>query len=358
MWSFAMNTEILSNKNLIVKTLKNKSSGSLPLFDKKTFDYHKENSLLYSVRYGKLFPERSKTAERIASCSQFLTYEVYKNMVEEDLYKKSVKAYTCKNSFCSMCQYRKSRRLFTEMYHTLSYLEDVSGRQYSYYFLTLTVKNPPLAELRNTLKHMSQAFQMMFIRSDSKVFKPVRRVVKGYYRTLEYLGDNTPSGEAHPHYHILLVMPKKYRPSYPGYISVQEWQSMWRHALKVDYNPIIDIKRVRPSRKKGASHSAMVSAIAEVTKYSVKPSSVLGLCDDDLRELIIQTKGVQTFTRSKHFRQLKDLLTLTPDQEVEEAKLWQLVMSEFYSYKSDGYTLRKVEYQNAIDEARSMPKEE
>ena len=339
-----MSNEILSNKNLIVKTLQKKSSGLLPLFDKKTFDLHKNNSVLYASRYDKLFPEKFKTTERIASCSQHLTFEVYKHMLEEDTYKKSVKTHTCKNPFCSMCQYKKSRRLFTEMYHTLSYLQDVSGRQYSYYFLTLTVKNPQLTELRSTLKHMSKAFRLMFVDSGSKVFKPIRRVVKGYYRTLEYLGSSTPSSEAHPHYHILLVMPKKYRPSYSGYISIQEWQSMWKHALKVDYNPVVDIKRIRPSRKKGATHSAMVSAIAEVTKYSVKPSSVLSLSDDDLRELIIQTKGVQTFTRSKHFRQLKNLLTLTPEQEEEESKLWQLVMSEYYSYNFDGYILRKSEY--------------
>jgi len=352
---FVMNAEIIPNKNLVVKTLQKKSAGLFPVFDKKTFDYLKEQSLKYFLLYQKAFPEQFKKSERIASCSQCLTYEVYKHTVEQDTYKTSMWTYTCKDPFCPFCQRNKSRRLFTEMYHTLSYLEDLAGRQYSYYFLTLTVKNPPISELRDTLKHMSKAFQMMFIRSDSKVFKPIRRVVKGYYRTLEYLGSNTPPGEAHPHYHILLVMPKYYKPSRKEYISSPEWSSMWKHALKVDYDPIIDIQRVRPSRKKGATHSAMVSAIAEVTKYSVKPSSVFSLSLNDFRHLIIQTKGVQTFSRSKYFRQLKDLLKTTPEQEEEESKLWVLVMSEYYRYSSGGYLLTKSEYNQFPNSSPSVP---
>jgi hypothetical protein len=248
------------------------------------------------------------------------------------------------------------------MYHTLTYLETQKSKQFSYYFLTLTVKDPKIIDLRSTLQKMSKAFQMMFIRSDASIFKPIRRVVRGYYRTLEYLGSNTKSGEAHPHYHILLVMPKDYRPSRKEYITKKDWWTMWEHAMK-NYPELfsssgslsVNIKRVRPSRKKGASHSAMVSAISEVTKYSVKPSDVLSLSDEDLRDLIIQTKGVQTFSRSQHFRQMKDLLKLTPEQQKEEAKQWELILSEFYIFKDGSYHLKDRVYDLASTEAKSMP---
>ena len=337
------------------KNVKSSQSSKAPTFDKDLYDLHKKTSLEYSDRYAKIFPDRQKKADRIAMCSKYITWNVYKHKFETNLYKKDVKTMSCRDPFCSNCQFRKSRRLFTEMYHTLTYLETQKSKQFSYYFLTLTVRNPDLTDLRSTIQKMSKAFRLMFNDSDASIFKPIRRVVRGYYRTLEYLGSNTKSGEAHPHYHILLVMPKDYRPSRKEYISAQQWQQMWKHALKVSYDPTIDIKRVRPSRKKGASHSAMVSAISEVTKYSVKPSDVLSLSDEDLRDLIIQTKGVQTFSRSQHFRQMKDLLKLTPEQQKEEAKQWELILSEFYIFKDGSYHLKDRVYDLASTEAKSMP---
>ena len=50
---------------------------------------------------------------------------------------------------------------------------------YRWVFLTLTVKNPPVTELRDTLKAMNSAWQRL---AQTKRFKGV---VKGFIRTTE-----------------------------------------------------------------------------------------------------------------------------------------------------------------------------
>ena len=45
------------------------------------------------------------------------------------------------------------------------------------------------------------------------------------------------------------------------YLSQEEWTSFWKQALKCDYTPVVDVRRVKGNDMK---------AIAECAKYSVK----------------------------------------------------------------------------------------
>jgi plasmid rolling circle replication initiator protein Rep len=255
--------------------------------------------------------------------------------------------FTCKNRFCAVCQYKKSRKNFYEVYDALTYLDYFTGSSHSYYHLTLTVKNPNMGDLRSTLKDMQKAWTKMFVNDkyeNNPYFKKIRKAVKGWFRGIEYLGDNTKEGEAHPHYHVLLVMPNNYRNN-KNYISADEWRQAWKYALKADYTPMIRIDKIRAKKatKKGApAVSALVSAVSEVVKYSTKPSDVLKLSDDDLLELLSQTHRLQTFTKSKHFRNInKALLT---DQDYQDRikavnDSFDHLYTEHYGYSFNTYFL-------------------
>ncbi len=65
-------------------------------------------------------------------------------------------------------------------------------------FLTLTVKNCQISELRDTLKHMNASWQRL---KDRKEFKPV----SGWIRSTEVTRGK--DGTAHPHFHALLMVP-------------------------------------------------------------------------------------------------------------------------------------------------------
>ena len=63
---------------------------------------------------------------------------------------------------------------------------------YRWVFLTLTVKNPPVTELRDTLKAMNSAWQRL---AQTKRFKGV---VKGFIRTTEVTRGKDGDMMAHP----------------------------------------------------------------------------------------------------------------------------------------------------------------
>lgn len=135
-------------------------------------------------------------------------------------------------------------------------------------FLTLTARNCPVKELRQTIESMNKAWKRM---TERKVFPAV-----GWVKVVE-VTRNKLDDTAHPHFHCLLMV----KPSYfkgQNYLSQEKWTELWRQCLRVDYTPIVDVRAVKPSKKaaKGQeSGSEMLSAILETFKYSVKPDQVL-----------------------------------------------------------------------------------
>lgn len=126
-----------------------------------------------------------------------------------------------------------------------------------YVFLTLTVRNCPPEELRQTVQQMSAAWNRLIQR---KAFPAL-----GYLRTLEVT--RAENGYAHPHYHCLLLV----SPSYftHGYIKQQLWRELWQKSLKIDYLPVVNVKSVK-DRLSPSEHSGLTKAILETLKYGVK----------------------------------------------------------------------------------------
>ena len=133
-------------------------------------------------------------------------------------------------------------------------------------FLTLTVKNPPVTELRDTLKQMNDSWQRLI---QTKRFKSG---VAGFLRTTEVTRGNDGEMMAHPHFHaLLLVKPQYFQGKY--YIKQGDWVEMWAKALRADYLPSVNVKAVKASLdEKGRKQ--LDKAICETLKYSVKPSDL------------------------------------------------------------------------------------
>ena len=101
----------------------------------------------------------------------------------------------------------------------------------------LTVKNPPVTELRDTLKHMNDSWKRLI---ETKRFKSG---VAGFLRTTEVTRGNDGKMMAHPHFHALLLV----KPSYftINYIKQGDWVEMWAKALRADYLPSVNVKAVK-----------------------------------------------------------------------------------------------------------------
>lgn len=110
--------------------------------------------------------------ERMADCSTFLAY----GFNDDGLRLKH--ANFCRVRHCPVCQWRRSMLWKSNMYVAYEEIKEQypKGR---WLFLTLTIKNPPIGDLRETLKHMNKAWDRLVKR------KAFYSVVDGWIRTTE-----------------------------------------------------------------------------------------------------------------------------------------------------------------------------
>jgi plasmid rolling circle replication initiator protein Rep len=127
--------------------------------------------------------------------------------------------------------------------------------RYRWLFLTLTVRNCNIADLKETLTWMNKSFKRL---TELKAFPGV-----GWLKSVEVTRGK--DGSAHPHFHCLLMV----RPGYFGknYIKQQEWVEMWKGSLRVDYNPVLDVQAVKKSQQP-------MQLIPELLKYCTKESDL------------------------------------------------------------------------------------
>jgi plasmid rolling circle replication initiator protein Rep len=168
----------------------------------------------------------------------------------------------CRRRLCPMCAWRRSERVFANIY-TIINEPEFAGLQYV--FLTLTVRNCTGAELPKTLDQISSAWQSLV--NDKS--RPLRKATLGTFRAIE-VTYNPAEDTYHPHMHILAAVGKDYfKKDNPIYIGHDRLMELWRGALGVDYDPWVHIEAVKKNRKKQAG------AIAEVAKYTVKTTDLI-----------------------------------------------------------------------------------
>jgi plasmid rolling circle replication initiator protein Rep len=235
----------------------------------KKWDYHRSNT----QKVGNLYSKESdfeKLAARMAQCSYFLNFHELTNADTGELSLKLFQANFCHVRHCPVCQWRKGMRQQARFFERIPSVID-EYPQSAWLFLTLTVKNPEMQDLRTTLQSMNKAFQRLSQRKDWPAI--------GYIRTTEItLGQD---GNPHPHFHCLLMVKKSY---FKGgvYLSQESWSNMWRECLRVDYQPMVDIRKVRATSEKALLAekeegvlAGLRAAVVETLKYAVKPEDTL-----------------------------------------------------------------------------------
>lgn len=142
-------------------------------------------------------------------------------------------------------------------------------------FLTLTIANPEMVDLRSTLTHMRESWKRL---GQRKEFPAI-----GFIRATEVTKGK--DGNPHPHFHcILMVKPSYFQGKY--YLSHEDWVGLWKSCLQVDYAPTVHIKAVTANRKKGTD--GIRSAIRDVFKYSTKPDDLIGNGTEPDKQWLVQ----------------------------------------------------------------------
>ncbi len=125
--------------------------------------------------------------------------------------------------------------------------------------MTLTIRNVAITDLRETLTWMHKAFVRL---TKLKQFPGI-----GWIKSTEVTRGKTPPGSAHPHFHILLMVPASYF-SGKDYLSQKRWSQLWQQSTRLDYEPMVHVKAV------AKYHNPQV-LIPEILKYQVKESDLV-----------------------------------------------------------------------------------
>ena len=254
-----------------------------------------------------------KRMEVIAACGARLEFAV-----GADGSKKLYRAMLCHHPLCPICKARRSIKIF----HELKAICTEARRQRPacpFAMLTLTVPNVTDADLSKTITHMMQSFDRMFRRAE------VKKVMVGFFRSLE-VTYNKERDDYHPHYHVILMLQGGYFTS-KGYIKRDRWLELWQEATRQPEITQVDIRRIKPNKKRKGSESDptgdLAGAAAEAGKYATKDGDYVAE-DAETGALTADPKVIAVLCRCLKGRRLAAygglLKTIRAEMKLEESE--------------------------------------
>lgn len=276
----------LKNTNVIAE---NQSEEAVYLSDlspkDKPWDEHRANSEIVQNLYSEL--DRGKYSLRINKCSRLLEFALKQNCDRDSLFKLQ-KAKFCRVRFCPVCQWRRTLMWRARFFQAIPGIK-ADYPTHQFLFLTLTVENCSVENLRETTNWMRNSWR--------KFVKRKKFPAKGWIRAVEVT--KSEDGLAHPHLHCILIVPSYYFTT-KDYVTKDEWIKLWQKSLKCDYEPSIDIKKVKllKSRQRNieerlnrklTDNDVVFYGLMECLKYSVKES-----------DLISDSKWLDAITKQLH----------------------------------------------------------
>jgi len=254
--------------------------------DKRAWDRKKTDAVTVAGVYAQAEDDcLKKHGLNVDRCSEHLILQTSVNSISGEESRK-VLSWKCRERHCPICQSARAVKLSREFEAALpAIMEQAKGKEQTappvFLFLTLSVKNCPLTELRASLAEMGKAWKRLI---EQKEFEIVRGWIRGTEVTRGAWIDTRTGKQinkrdlhkvpakyrrlkdsdcAHPHFHVLLLVPPSYFGKY--YIKRERWVELWQKAVRLDYTPTgVDIRRVKTAK------GGIVEAVKAAT-YSVKP---------------------------------------------------------------------------------------
>lgn len=226
-------------------------------FDNEINDFYGRKKIANQIIENAYIKIKSIKAKRLHECWSHIKIARNKSTME----KKLIFANSCKVRLCPCCAWRRSRKYALENQKMLS---EIAGK---YIFLTVTVKNCSGAELSSVLDSILIGWKRYYQR------KEIKRIMLGSIRNLE-ISYNSIEKTYHPHIHILIHIPSSYFGK--DYINHKSWCRIWQDCMRLDYNPIVDVRKVQANSR----------SYFEISKYVAKLADVLKLRQDELSEVV------------------------------------------------------------------------
>ncbi|ECT2894331.1 TPA: protein rep [Salmonella enterica] len=302
----------------------------------------------------------TKRGERSLNCAQ-QRYIVVVNGKAHTVF-----THRCRSRHCQNCQRIKA---FVWQEKMKEIFPDLISKypNHKYLFITFTVKNPKLKNLKSVLICMSRAYAKMFQR---KAFK---KWFVGDIRSTEITRGNSGEDEAHPHFHALICVHPTYFKGV-NYMSADVWGKNWGECLEaefkkegLEYNaadypkgfPRVDIRLAKSADRKTDITNKNITEHGEqlinyVLKYSVKGSDLLknGKADQWFWEFDKQVKNIRMIAASGDIK--KSLAKLERDHfdyYHEQEKIEKLIADDV-NFKADKAVFKKEDDYNYYLESK------
>jgi len=308
----------------------------LPILEEQEFQEHKLQTLSIIDKYQYF---NKVKAINMTDCGQRLQFGLYEHIQTKEQKKHLEEMYTCKDRFCSFCNWRRARKLGIQSYEVLKAIE--SENKVRYVFATFTVKNCHINDLSKTIKLMNSSFERM-VRSSR-----FKNSILGFMRALEYPPQKDNQEYIHPHFHCLFVVSTNYfKTTNDLYIKQEEWITIWQKALRVDYEPSVDIRIIKA---KGEA-DPIAKAVAETVKYPLKSVDLKSMSVELFRELVEQMKRKRALSFGGIVKQYRKKLILDDVEDgdliydgVENEEIWKRLKTLLYDFKNGDYGLQYYE---------------
>src|SRR5476649_949879 len=199
------------------------------------WDKHRGNTQTIGALYDRAADSKlERLGERMGQCAGLLHFNQTIDMETGELGIKLDRAMFCKVRHCPVCQWRRGMANMARFYTRLPALAEAVPKA-QWLFLTLTVRNPDMSNLRTTLRDMNSAWKRMIERAGWPA--------KGFIRTTEVTKGR--DGKPHPHFHCLLLVDPGYF-SGKSYISSAKWRTCGKQPSGPTTRPLSTSRRSRP----------------------------------------------------------------------------------------------------------------
>lgn len=265
----------LCNKALTVK----KIDQALADYSPKDAKWDEQRAIVQLMSEFLFEMERfEKWAERMDGCTRTLRYGELINMETGEINPKLVNTFFCHCRHCQLCDGRKALVRMGRFRQQLPKIEQEHPKA-RWILLTLTVPNPPVNELRATLGEMNKAWQRFIKR---KAFKPVL----GWIRATEVTQDKTRDDYAHPHFHVLLLVPASMLGG-KQYVKHAEWLQLWRDCYRDQSITQVDVRAVKGGTMRGAVETL------KAFNYSMKVNELINRTPEWILEYMEQVNHLR-----------------------------------------------------------------
>jgi plasmid rolling circle replication initiator protein Rep len=230
-------------------------------------------------------------AGRMAQCGDTLEYRFCKDCSKWQI----GNVWLCRDRLCPVCKWRLSIKRYCLMFPVFQELvQDYGDKRFS--FITLSVKNCKVDNIKATVKKMYKIWQNMQMR------KICKENLKGFARSFE-ITYNDKRRDFHPHFHVIAMWEDS---AYHDEL-IRAWLEICnREGLKVDIKAQDGREILRDSAVTAMDDMTedITGAILETFKYETKTSDIEGLNIMTFKEFANQMSGLRTVSLGGIIREI------------------------------------------------------